>query len=567
MMKLPFETKSERIMASALLLLWAVLFLPNLRTNPKWYGDEGEWMEKCWTFIHGEPRVGPVKNDFIFPYPYPPVYMLVNGSLLRIFGEDIVVGRALGAVTALAAAALLFWIGCRLRDKQFGFLCAAAFLVYNEAVMNFRWVRSHPMAGAFALASVGFLIRYVQEKRWRDAVLAGSMCALATGTHYMTYPLIGAVLATVAVVNARNWRTVKAWSHVLVAGAMAGSYAGAFVLWYTATSGWTPLMEQTGRLLSIANNEARPTFAGEVERFVQNVWTLGFKTPTKGPPPGWSGKDWWLAVATLGFVFLPVKDKWMRLWVPFWLLVLMYGVFKKLNNVPMFFYPATVFLPLMAVGFAGVWTWAGELLVKSGKGASGGRALPGLVACGLFAATTLSGSLGGFKSKIDTWSQFSVTEAEAAMKFVNERTGSEDVVAVPKQIYWLVKNGKRSMLTWCARYNGVVNDMPVPVEIPRSLYAYDCRLENTKFVVMASGVNPQTQQGVGIDLIYAQGLRGVPEVVAQMLTEKWPVVWHGGAGATVVNVGNGRMWPVAVGGEYLVFANPRLMKSSEQAAP
>jgi hypothetical protein len=105
------------------------------------------------------------------------------------------------------------------------------------------------------------------------------------------------------------------------------------------------------------------------------------------------------------------------------------------------------------------------------------------------------------------------------------------------------------------------------VEIPRSLYAYDCRLENTKFVVMASGVNPQTQQGVGIDLVYAQGLRGVPEVVAQMLTEKWPVVWHGGAGATVVKVGNGRMWPVAVGGEYLVFANPRFVKSSEQGAP
>ena len=64
----------------------------------------------------------------------------------------------------------------------------------------------------------------------------------------------------------------------------------------------------------------------------------------------------------------------MRLWVPFWLLVLMYGVFKKLNNVPLFFYPATIFLPLMAVGFAGVLTWAGELIkrlaVKSGNEAA-----------------------------------------------------------------------------------------------------------------------------------------------------------------------------------------------------
>ena len=50
----------------------------------------------------------------------------------------------------------------------------------------------------------------------------------------------------------------------------------------------------------------------------------------------------------------------------------MYGVFKKLNNVPLFFYPATIFLPLMAVGFAGVLTWAGEGCKR--LGAIGARA-------------------------------------------------------------------------------------------------------------------------------------------------------------------------------------------------
>ena len=59
-MKSPFETKRERIFAIVLMAVWALLFLPNLRTNPNWYGDEGEWMEKSWTFIHGTPRAGPV---------------------------------------------------------------------------------------------------------------------------------------------------------------------------------------------------------------------------------------------------------------------------------------------------------------------------------------------------------------------------------------------------------------------------------------------------------------------------------------------------------------------------
>lgn len=524
-------TKREKLIAVGLVLLWAVLFLPNLRTSPKWYGDEGEWMEKCWTFIHGTPRVGPVVNDFIFPYPYPPLYMLVNGALLRVFGYDLVVSRALGAALALAGAGILFWIGTRLRDKIFGFVCAAVFLVYDEAVMNFRWVRSHPMAGVLVLVCVGFLVRYVQERRRRDIALAGLFCALATATHYMTYPLAGAVVVTAFVVNWGRWR--EAVVAALIGGATAGAYAAGFVVWYVTVHGAAQLLAQVGRLTSVAGNEARPTWWGEVCRFAENVWTLGFKTPTHGPPPGWSGRDWWLVMATAGFVFLPVRDWKLRLWVPVWLLVLMYGVFQKLNNVPLFFYPATIFLPLLAVGFAGGVTWAGELVKQA-------RVAPAVAACAVFGAVTLPGVLGGFHSKIDLWAQQSAADGEAAMRFVNERVGREDFVIVPKQIYWLAKTDRRSMLTYCARYSGVVNDMPVPVAIPRELYWFDCRLENAKYLVLEYGVTEQ-RLPVGIDAVYTSGLRGVREVLMQVQQEQWPVVFRQGA--------------------YLVFANPRFAKS------
>jgi len=550
-MKLPFQTKWERNIAIGLVVLWAVLFLPNLRTNPNWYGDEGEWMEKCWTFIHGTSRIGPIVDDFIFPYPYPPLYMLVNGALLRMFGNDIVVARALGAVTALAAGALLFWIGTRLRDKNFGFLCAAAFLVYSEANVNFRWVRSHPMSGVLALASIGFLVCYVQEKRLRDAVWAGMFCSLATGTNYFTYPLVGAVVATVAVVNWRDWKTSRAWRDMIVAGALACAYAGLFVLWYCAAHGWGQLMTQVGRLTSIANNEARPTFGGEVARFIENVWTLGFKTPTQGPPLPWSGHDWWLTVATIGFVFLPTRDWRLRLWVPFWLLVLMYGVFKKLNNVPLFFYPATIFLPLMAVGFAGVLTWAGELVKqvaeKSKEATAMGVAFIVLAGFGLQSA---AGVCGHFHTRIDMWTQQSVPDAEAAMAYVNAHTTKDDFVILPKQIYWLARCDRRSMLTYCARYKGVDNDMPVPVHIPQELYWFDCSLEQAKFLVLEYGAQQVTlpdgrtgQLPVGIDAVYTIGLRGVREVLQQVQQEKWPAVFQQGA--------------------YLVLANPRFVKETK----
>lgn len=550
-MKLPFEPKWERVFAIALVVAWAALFLPNLRTNPNWYGDEGEWMEKSWTFIHGTPRVGPIIDDFVFPYPYPPLYMVVTGTLLRVFGNDIVVARALGAVTALAAGAILFWIGTRLRDKRFGLLCAAAFLAYSETNVNFRWVRSHPMAGTLALASVGFLIRYVQEKRLHDAIWAGLFCSLATATNYFTYPLVGAVIVTVAVVNGREWKSPRVWRDVGVAAAVAGAYGGLFLLWYSAAHGWGQLMTQVGRLTSVASNEVRPTVGGEVERFIENVWTLGFKTPTQGPPLLWSGHDWWLTVATIGFVFLPTRDWRLRLWMPVWLLVLMYGVFQKLNNVPLFFYPATIFLPLMAVGFAGVLTWAGELTkrlaVKSGKEAA---ATIAVVVLAGFAWVSATGAWGHFHTRIDMWTQQSVPDAEAAMAFVNAHTTKGDFVIVPKQIYWLAHCDRRSMLTFCARYEGVDNDMPVPAHIPRELFWFDCRLEQAKYLVMEYGVEQQmfpdgreARLPIGIDAVYTLALRGVREIVQRTQDEKWPIVFHQGV--------------------YLVLANPRLVKETQ----
>jgi hypothetical protein len=554
-MESPLKTSRERWLALVLLVLWVFLFLPNLRTNPNWYGDEGEWMEKCWTFIHGTPRVGPIINDFVFPYSYPPLYMLVNGALLRAFGNDIVVGRALGAVTALAAAGILFWIGTRLRDKNFGFLCTAAFLVYSEANINFRWVRSHPMAGTFALASVGFLIRYVQEKRWRDAVLAGLMCSLATATNYFTYPLIGAVMVTAALVNPAAARTPlpqTLWlrtRRVLVAGATAGSYAALFALWYVAVHGAAQLQSHVALLTSVASNEMRPTLMGEVARFAENVWSLGFKTPTQGPPLPWSGHDWWLTVATVGFVFLPTRDWRLRLWVPFWLLVLMYGVFKKLNNVPLFFYPATVFLPLMAAGFAGVLAWGEELgkRVAPKSGTELATAVAVFVLAG-FGVASASGAWGHFHTRIDMWTQQSDADAEAAMAFVNEHITKDDFVIVPKQIYWLARCDRRSMLTFCARYEGVDNDMPMPAHIPRELFWFDCRVQQAKFLVMEYGVEERTlsdgrraQLPIGIDAVYTLPvLRGVREVVQQVQKEKWAVVFHQGA--------------------YMVLANPLFMK-------
>jgi Dolichyl-phosphate-mannose-protein mannosyltransferase len=554
-------TKIKLIIAIALLGLWALLYLPNLRTNPNWYGDEGEWMDKSWTFIHGTPRVGPITNDFVFPYPYPPLYMLVNGALLRIFGNDLLVGRSLGAVTALAAAGALFWIGSRLLNTMFGFLCAAALLVYPEAVINFRWVRSHPMAGTLSLISVGFLIQYVQRRRLRDVALAGGVCSLATATNYFTLPLAAAVIATAAFVNRGRWREALAWRDLGAATGASVAYAAAFVLWYTTThSGIGHLMEQMHRLGGMTR-DAQHALWVQVLLIGRRIVVFIFATPiTHGTR--FFRRDYWLVAAAVGIAAFPVV--WVRGWLVFWLVMLMLAVFR-IKKDPRFFYPAMIFLPVMAVGVAATAERMGRLATWVFRKESVGlRVVPGCMMLAIWAAVSLRGAWGHFESKIDEFTQQSVPEAEAAMRYVNTHTTAQDFVLLPKQIYWLAKTPRKSMLTHCVTYDGGTNDV-WPVVIPRELFWFDASCSQAKYVVIASGMvrRGQVWKKQGFDFIYTIHRQGVLDRVSAMLEEAWPIVYVGGERWITVEV-MGKKWPVAVNGEYIVLANPKLVQAAER---
>ena len=546
-------TKNERWLMAGLVVLWALLFLPNLRTNPNWYGDEGEWMEKCWQLANGHARIGPVSNDFVYPYPYPPVYMWLNGAALRLFGNDVVVGRAVGALTALAAAGILFWIGRRLKDQWLGFLCAAALLVYENADVNFRWVRSHPLTGTLVLASAGFLILYFQTRRLRDLAGAGLLTALATGCNYYAVGMIPGVIAVAVWVNWQRWREGAAWRAVGVAAVTAGAFGLAFVIWYLATQGSLAHLREQVRLMS---GMADPTPLSEI---ATRIGKFFFDTPTALGATGPTGKDWWLCAAAVGLVVFPVRR--LRAWLVVWVFLLMWPIFKKQDNVSWFFYPAMIFLPLLALGVGGalyqMGHWVAAALKKETLAV---RLGPGVVALTLWGGSTATGAWGHFNTLIDGFTQHSIPEAEAAMAFVNDHTTAADFVLVPKQIYWLVKQARRSMLSHCGPYVGQPNGA-WPVAIPRSAYWFDCRWQNAKYAVIASGVDGQGH-ALGIDLIYTRGAAGGQDAVAGMVAEHWPVVFPQSAPAVYPPQLAGR-WPVLRDGEYLVLANPRFIKDGQ----
>jgi hypothetical protein len=160
----------------------------------------------------------------------------------------------------------------------------------------------------------------------------------------------------------------------------------------------------------------------------------------------------------------------------------------------------------------------------------------------LFGCVTLTGSLGHFRTKIDLWTQHSVADGEAAGNFINSHTTAEDVVILPKQIYWLVKRARVAMLWQTIPYEGRTTEA-YPVPIPRELFAYDCRWQNAKYVVLAYGQDVNGRP-YGIDAVYTMGLSGMREIFQQIQAAKWPVAFQQG--------------------EYLVLANPRFIKRGDQ---
>jgi 4-amino-4-deoxy-L-arabinose transferase-like glycosyltransferase len=521
------KNPNSRWLLLVLIGVWAVLFLPNLRTNPKWYGDEGCVMELSWTTAHGTPRWGAAKMDFLVPSPYQPLYLLVNGALLRVFGNDIVVGRAFQAVIGLATAFILLWIGTRLLDRRFGMLCALAFLFYPEVVMHYRWVRPHPAAGTFVLATCGFLIQYIQDKRLRNLLWAGAMASLATGCHVFAYPVVGLVILTALFVN---------WRHTPAAIATACAWGGLFVLWFlwSQPGGWSHLMAQVQR---ISPQDEGLGFVGQIVQVYRFFIEFSFLTPTVGAD-GQQGVDFWMPIALLGAFLFPVRR--YRKWLALWLVILMCGVFKSRGNVPVFYYPALCFVPLMAIGFAGAIVRVEELLVRwLPKLSAQIRWVPAAAIIGVFAIISLNGSLGHWRSKIDRWMMLSPADAEAAMSFVRANTTDDDYVMLPDQVYWLYPRPLRGQMIQSAHYEGKENAYyPGKKPLDREQFWFDCRWQKAKYLVLAYGTDANGRP-YGIDAIFWMSFKSVRDIIEQIQKENWPVVFRQG--------------------EFMVLANPRFM--------
>lgn len=506
-------------------ILWALIYLPNLRTNPKWYGDESMVLEEAWTMAQGHPRYGPMQMNFLNPNPHPPIYLLTLAVSMRCFGKDIFAGRILQVLIALATAFIIFWVGFQLGGVKFGFLCAAVLLTYPEAATHYRWVRGHPMQGMFVLASIGFLISFIQQHKTRDAVLAGVMCSLAMGAHYFSYPLIGVVILTVFIVNRRD---------VWVTAIASLAFPFLFLSWF--------LLFQSGGIYELINQiyyageqgfkSVNKNLFQEILRIYRLLIEFVFLTPTLHKN-GTVGIDLWITCSFLGILMFPFKK--FKLWFLFWSLSLMLGVFASRETVPLFLYQAFGFIPLLAIGLSGLLLVLGDRIKSYYRTEKQWPAfLPSFLVLVFMGFISISGSLGHFQTKIDRWMIQSWEDAESVMDFVNKYTDADDYVVMPDQLFWLYRWERKAQLIHCAAFNFGIQEN-VAKNFPYKDYWFNPSVENAKFVILAVGKSSNGK--LGIDAIFWSGYEGVRKVVEKIQSEKWPITFESG--------------------EYVVLKNPK----------
>ena len=146
------------------------------------------------------------------------IYYVLPRTSTRIFGRS----EAAYRLPSLAALALAVWLigrlAARLIHAEAGWFAAFACLALKGFDYEAADARPYALGTAVACAAVWFLVRWLDEARWRDAALFAAAAALLWRVHLLYWPFYG-VLAVYTAARLTRRETRVTW------GAAAAVYA------------------------------------------------------------------------------------------------------------------------------------------------------------------------------------------------------------------------------------------------------------------------------------------------------------------------------------------------------
>ena len=475
--------------ALIIVLVWLLLYCPNIRTAPSWYGDEGLALTAGLNLSHGIPAHGSFWNTFWNSYaPYQPFYEYLIGWAARLSGEDILGARLVNACFALITALFINFYGRKILGILFSFGSALLFLTFEQNVIHFRWVFTHNLiALGYAIAFIGLS----GKKAYRSDAVAG--LGLAISALALPLSIYGVVAAFILRIRSpRSWFLI-AGPYFFVTLASLGL---GYFLYPQQGFVWTDLVE-TFRFYSDASRENGGSFKviGNLLRFFsQDMFHC------------------------IGLLMLLICLRGSTFAIGAGGIIISFLLLQNRQNLTVFYYQAIILTPILAiaygVGIQEVSRFFRRVCVNSKTPLLICRYL--LVAIALVSFIHIFPSIlnGKIKTRIDYWATQSIPEVEAAASWINERSSSDDLIICHQNIAWLLKVRSADYLQ-VTSWQGY-STWPFKRPLRQDQFRFEPNLSDARFAVIAD-----------IDERWTFNQPNVHEVIKLFDSENWPVVWSG----------------------------------------
>lgn len=469
--------------AGLILVVWAALYLPNLRTSPGWYGDETLTHHTSRNLVSGIPSNMALWATFWHPhYPYQPLYSYINGVFAHMAGGDLWGSRFFNALLALGCSLSLCFLGRRIFGVLPALFAAMLFLCYEQAIIHFRMSYAHNAVGLGLLVMTLSLLR---SARARNDWVAGSGLLLAAGSHPLfIHGALGAFFCRI--LHPRSWLRIFLPAGIYVIVSLG--------ILYAIYRGW--LIED---LLHLKNS------------FLGRGKSDGLGLKALGNFAIFATQDWFHIFALVGLALCIPLRKYAAPIVGFLILFLL--VRNRQNLVP-FYYHAIVIFPVLCIGWAGLMryliTWGRRLHLPH-------KALTAIfffIPFVCFVQMLMHSINGDFQPRNQYWVTQSTKEVEDAAQWLNARTEPRDTVAGNPNIAWLLEAETVPYLQLITWYG--LPTQGYETGNRRERFRYPAGLNNCKYAIIGD-----------IDRRWAFFEPNVGELVSRFESERWPVVWQG----------------------------------------
>lgn len=491
-----------------LLVAWAMMYLPNLRVSPGWYGDEFISMMAGSSLLDGSFANRALRYSFFSVFTnYQPAgsFLFVLAAKL-LSGGDILGARVMAAVLGLATALAAFHLLFRRGRVLVGLAAALVVISAPQAVVHFRWVYPHVFV-ALGVVAAGLLLNGPRTAK-RDWLI-GCACAFAACGHLL------AVHVTLAALLVR-WRHPSSWLRIAIPPGL--------VFLFSLGLGYAV----SGNQLFADLQELAGYYAADSSRS-----GMGVKIRNLFAFFSW---DWLHALYVVGLVLLAIRRRWGLL---VFSSAVSFVVIQNRPELPLFYYQAMIFTPLLGVvmvdGLWSAWTWFSRVMPNLRRRRWLPRAVLLVLPLVLVVPAVRASWTGRVVSRNNYWVAPSTQDLEDTAAWVNRYTEKDDLVIAFWDTGWMLKCRWTDMLQCAAWQYGECRAF-YPRHRDRSEFIFPADIQTARFVI----VGP-------LDLRWAYGEGTVPRLIKESGLEFWPRV----AGTETT----------------LVLANPRFLKPRDGAAP